>query len=102
VTKDAVLLQELRSLKEELSAARQAPSAPSEDRTSASNGNAAPVGKPEVTADQRQLHGDLHEFMDEITKLIEDAEKNVLTHSTASVIGAMIVGILIGRFLGRH
>lgn len=102
MTKDSILWRELKSLKEELSAARQTRSVSPAEHNSASSEAVSPTSTSEDTAERQRLHGDLHEFLDEITKFIEDAEKNALAHSTTSVIGAMIVGILIGRFLGRH
>jgi ElaB/YqjD/DUF883 family membrane-anchored ribosome-binding protein len=37
-----------------------------------------------------------------ITEFVEEAEQNVSEHPTASVVGALVVGILIGRLLGRR
>jgi len=101
VTADAVLSRELKSLQEELSAAQRERLSPA-DRTSASGGAAARAGQPENTAEEQQLRAELREFVNVITEFVEEAEKKVSENPTASVIGAMVVGILIGRLLGRR
>jgi len=101
VTADAVLSRELKSLQEEISDSNKELSAPA-DRTAASGGTAAPAGQAEGAPEEQQLHGQLREFVNEITEFVENAEKNVSAHPTTSVIGAMVVGILIGRLLGRR
>jgi ElaB/YqjD/DUF883 family membrane-anchored ribosome-binding protein len=40
--------------------------------------------------------------MKEATSFFDEAEKNIAAHPTESVVGALLVGILIGRLLGRH
>lgn len=102
MTVNAVLSRELKSLHEELSASHRERSLPPADRTSTSGGTAARASQLEESAEEQQLHGELREFANVITEFVEEAEKDVSAHPTASVIGAMVVGILIGRLLGRH
>ena len=101
MTADAVLSRELKSLQEELSASHRERLSPA-DRTSASGATAARAGQPEDTAEEQQLRVELREFVKVITEFVEEAEKKVSENPTASVIGAMVVGILIGRLLGRR
>lgn len=100
MTADAVLSRELKSLQEELSASHRERQSPAE-RTSASAGTAARGGQPEDAAEEQQLRAELREFVNATTEFVADAEKKVSANPTASVIGAMVVGILIGRLLGR-
>jgi len=51
-------------------------------------------------ADERELRDQLRELVDEVTSFFAEAEKNISAHPTQSVIGALLVGILIGRLLG--
>jgi len=109
---DRVLSHELKSLQEEVAAAhrqRQVPtsSSPAPDRTSAgdmpgADGAAtAAAAAPGQTAEERALRDQLGEFVDQVTQFFEDAEKNIATHPAESVIAALLLGILIGRLLGR-
>ncbi|HYB56520.1 MAG TPA: hypothetical protein VEK12_10140 [Alphaproteobacteria bacterium] len=101
MTADAVLSRELESLKEELSASHRERLSPA-DRTSTSGATAARAGRPEDIAEEQQLRAELREFVNVITEFVEEAEKKVSENPTASVVGAMVVGILIGRLLGRR
>ena len=38
----------------------------------------------------------------EVTGFFEEAEKSIATHPAQSVVGGLLVGILIGRLLGRR
>ena len=102
MTRDTVLSRELKALQEELAASRRQHLSAPADPTSASGRTAAPAGQPKDTPDEQELGGELREFVDEIKQFVEDAEKNVAAHPITSVIGAMVVGILIGRLLGRR
>ena len=95
------LSHELKSLQEELSVSKGERAALPADDASAS-GAAASVGQPEDTADEQQRRRDLREFASAITEFVQQAETNVSMRTTATVMGAMIVGILIGRLLGRR
>ncbi len=61
----------------------------------------AAAGTPE-DPEVRYLREQLRDFVDEITDFFEEAEKNVAAHPAESVLGAMLVGILIGYLLGRR
>ena len=101
---DAVLSRELKSLQEELSVSQRerlsptsAPAAPI-----VSGAIAVPVSPPKETVDEYELREQLHDFANEVTKFFEEVEKNISAHPTESVVGAMLVGVLIGRLLGRR
>jgi ElaB/YqjD/DUF883 family membrane-anchored ribosome-binding protein len=57
---------------------------------------------PEESAEEQQLKDELREFIDTATEFIEEAEKNLSAHPAATVVGALLAGILIGRLLGRR
>jgi hypothetical protein len=101
VTADPVLARELKSLQEELSASQRGRLSPSTHRASASDGTVAPAAEPEDTAEERTLRGEIGELVNVITEFVEEAEKDVSAHPAASMVGALVVGILIGRLLGR-
>jgi len=96
---DVVVSRELKSLQDELSATRQersgTPIAPPAVAPSAS-------GSADETADDVALRDQLAQFVDEATRFLDDAEKTIATHPAQSVLGALLVGILIGRLLGRR
>ena len=96
---DALVSQELKSLREELSASRKERAAVSAAAVT------APATVPESAAETREekeLLDQFHEFADEIKTLFDEAEKGVSAHPAQSVVGALLVGILIGRLLGRR
>ncbi len=103
---DALVSQELKSLQAELSAARTERVSPP-PAVAPPNAGAVPPSGPAISAsaenaeDQEALSY-LRELTDEATRFFEEAEKNIAAHPTESVVGALLVGILIGRFLGRR
>lgn len=102
---DPVVSRELKSLQEELSISRRERVAPPASPTpSAVGGGVAATfpGAPKEAAEEYELRQQLREFVNEITKFFDAAEKNIAAHPTESVVGAMLVGILIGRLLGRR
>ena len=48
------------------------------------------------------MRDDLREFIEEMTKFIADAEKNITEHPTVCIVGALLTRILIGRSFGRR
>ena len=96
---DDVVSRELKSLQEELSASQRAraerPGAPP---------TPAPSSPEPISAreDKRELRDQLGELANAVTSFIEEAEKEVAAHPAQSVVGALVVGILIGRLLGRR
>ncbi len=102
---DAVVSRELKSLQDELSVSqreRMAPPASVVPPAVASGTPAAPSPPPQETAEDRDLREQLRELVNEATAFFEEAEKNISAHPAESVFGALLVGVLIGRMLGRR
>jgi len=97
---DVVLSRELKSLQEEaLFGRRDRPAAPpAQPAPSPPSGAEA----AEEAAEERQLRDQLGDLISEVTDFFEEAEKGIAAHPAQSVVGALLVGILIGRLLGRH
>jgi len=102
VAADPVLSRELKSLHEELSAPRRERPSPTADDVPAGEKTAVPANQPEDAAEEQQQRNELREFVNTITEFFKEAEDDASAHPTASVIGAMVLGILIGRLLGRR
>jgi ElaB/YqjD/DUF883 family membrane-anchored ribosome-binding protein len=102
VTTDAVLSGELKSLQEEISASRQKRPSTPVVQTSADGEAAARVDQSPGTAEGEQQRSQLQDLVEAIKGFVEGAEKNIAAHPAANAVGAMIVGILIGRLLGRR
>ena len=110
---DPALARELKLLQEEVAALRRERISPSASVSAAAtaataggltaaSGPAAAAAPPQETGEERELRSQLAEFADQITQFFEQAEQNIVTHPAESVAGALIVGILIGRLLGRR
>jgi ElaB/YqjD/DUF883 family membrane-anchored ribosome-binding protein len=100
---DAVVSRELRSLQDELSASQRERASPTPSPAAAASGPAAaPSPPPQEAAEERALREQLRELVNEATTFFEEAEKNIAAHPTESVVGALLVGVLIGRLLGRR
>ena len=96
---DDVVSRELKSLQEELSAARrQRNEGPAVPRTQPPSS----PGAIHASAESRELRDQLGELANAVTSFLEEAEKEVAAHPAQSVVGALVVGILIGRLLGRR
>lgn len=94
---DVVASSELKSLQDELSATEQERSA------------AAPLttprpgsGDPREEESQREVWDQLRDLAGEVTNFFEEAEKSISTHPAQSIVSALLVGIFIGRLLGRR
>ena len=61
----------------------------------------APAASVAETPQERELRDQLRELTNEVTHFFEEAEKNISAHPVQSVVGALLVGILIGRLLPR-
>ncbi len=96
---DVVVARELKSLQEELSVSQK-------ERAAASSAAPAPLPIPAEpvteTPEERELRDQLRELANEVTNYFGEAEKTISAHPTESVVGALLVGILIGRLLGRR
>jgi hypothetical protein len=96
---DLVVSRELKSLQDELSAAQRerlaAPIAPDTPPPT-------PAEQSKQSSQERELRDQLRELANELTSFFEEADKTISAHPTQSVIGAMLVGILIGYLLGRR
>lgn len=99
MAEDVLVSRELRSLQDELAVSRkERTTAPAEASAVPKSGDAPASEKP----DQSQASDQLRQFVNELTGLFEEAEKSVSAHPAQSVVGALLVGILIGRLLGRR
>jgi ElaB/YqjD/DUF883 family membrane-anchored ribosome-binding protein len=95
---DAVMSRELKSMQEELSTTHRARLAARAASAAATKVTEAPKEIPE----ERELFDQLRELASEATGYFDEAEKAISAHPTQSVVGALLVGILIGRMLGRR
>ena len=101
VTTDSVVARELKSLQDEV--APPGPDSPAlSDQASANAGTAADAAPPEAPAQENEDRGALADLTTAIREFVDAAESNAAAHPTANLIGALVVGILIGRLLGRR
>jgi ElaB/YqjD/DUF883 family membrane-anchored ribosome-binding protein len=98
VTADVVVSRELKSLQDELSVAQRERSEPA----AAAIPLSSPAEPLKETTEEHELRDHLRELTGEVTSFFEDAEKGISAHPTQSVVSALLVGILIGRLLGRR
>ena len=96
---DVVVSREIKSLQDELLAGQRERLAAAPVSPPAPLSSAEPIKE---SADERELRDHLRELVNEATSFFAEAEKNISEHPTQSVVGAMLVGILIGRLLGRR
>jgi ElaB/YqjD/DUF883 family membrane-anchored ribosome-binding protein len=102
---DPLLSSELKSLQEELSVAQRERAAVRDIQIAPSTGkgDTSEPGAPlKESADESELRRQLGDLVKEITAFAEEAEKNISTHPATSVVGAMLLGILIGSLLARR
>jgi len=96
---DHVVSRELKTLQEELSAAQRErlaePTAPPMQPSS-------PPEPIDGSTEKHELRDQLSELANALTGFLEEAERDIGAHPGRSVIGALVVGILIGRLLGRR
>ena len=96
---DMVVSRELKSLQDELSATqRERPATPAAPSATP----AEPATPSNTDGNEGELREQLRELASEVTSFFEDAEKGIVAHPTQSVVGALLLGILVGRLLGRH
>ena len=97
---DVLVSRELKSLQDELASAKNNRIAVVEQSAAASPPPACATEAS--TLDEAELQGYLRQLADEVTELFGEAEKSISAHPTQSVAGALVLGILIGRLLGRR
>ncbi len=101
MTADSELSRELAALHDELSAARrEQPSSPG-DRQQAGGTNEAPR-QAQGSGANGQTAEQIQDFIDTVKEFIEDAEHNVSEHPAAGVIGAFLLGIIVGRLIWKR
>ena len=96
---DVVVSRELKTLQEELSLSQKERAVASAAAVAARPGGIEPAKE---TPDERDLRDQLRDFANELTGFFDEAEKGISAHPSQSVIGALLVGILIGRLLGKR
>ena len=103
---DPVLSRELKSLQKEAAAAQRERATPVTAPAAADRGSPSGLpandAAPAETAEERALRDQLGEFVDQVTQFFNDTEKNISAHPIESVAGALLIGILIGRLIGRR
>ena len=99
---DVLVSRELKSLQDELAAAKMDRPTASEAAAAPAVGPAAAPQAPQTPAEEVELQDYLRQLADEVTELFGKAETSISAHPTQSVAGALLVGILIGRLLGRR
>jgi ElaB/YqjD/DUF883 family membrane-anchored ribosome-binding protein len=99
MTTDAV--SELAALQAELSASQRKRQSAVGDRAPASH---APEPPPRADTAEEDGHAEreVGDFVNLLKEFVEDAEHNIAEHPAASVVGALLIGILIGRLLARR
>ncbi len=106
------MLEELLSLRNELSTARSAQrprdaSSPAaaepraEDRKPAARGPVA-AAAPDGAADGQTPRDEIGELMSEAARFLEERESEIGAHPFAIAIGGIVVGLFIGRMLWRR
>ena len=105
---DPTIVRELTSLRAEMTAAQGAHPQPAgvtvgpvpQGAASQETASAAPnpAGQSEADADEKQVRDLMQEFVDEASHFFDEAEKNISAHPMASVVGALVVGILVGTY----
>ena len=97
---DGLVLQELKTLKEAMSTSRQERAAAASAAQGAAPADVA--GPVTETAGNTAKSDQFGQFVDELKGLFDGADNSISAHPGRSIIGAVLVGILIGRLLGRR
>ncbi len=98
---DALISRELKSLQDEMSAAKAQRTASTDQPAEPSPTMVRPAAAAPDAADLA-VESQLRQFANELTEWFGEAEKSISAHPAQSVAGALLVGILIGRLLGRR
>jgi len=101
---DAMVSQELQSLHDELATSRRERASTTPPTAAATTPATTPLeaAGADGSAEEKEFREQLRQLGDEATRFFEQAEKNIAEHPAESVIGALLLGILIGRLLGRR
>jgi ElaB/YqjD/DUF883 family membrane-anchored ribosome-binding protein len=99
---DATLTHELRALKEELAAGRGERAAAAAEQAEHAEELQAEPPPMEEAAEDRHIVEQLQDLIATFKDYIQEAEHNIEEHPAASVIGALLLGILIGRHIGKR
>lgn len=99
---DALVSRELKSLQEELAGGKMGRAAKNDAAASPATAPIVSAEAPQEAREQVELQDHLRQLADEITELFGKSETSISAHPTQSVAGALLVGILIGRLLGRR
>jgi hypothetical protein len=98
MTADDVIARELKSLQQDVAALRrQRPPGPAGQAAPA-----APAEPPAPAGEDSDLWEQMRELVDEATGFLKEAERGIAAHPAQSVVGALFLGIVIGRLLGRR
>jgi ElaB/YqjD/DUF883 family membrane-anchored ribosome-binding protein len=97
---DSILSRELESLRDELAQTQQVrrASGPAPEPTVHARAPEPIQESPHL----QELHDQLRDLANEVAEFFDEAEKNIAAHPAQSVIGALLVGILIGRLLASR
>jgi ElaB/YqjD/DUF883 family membrane-anchored ribosome-binding protein len=105
---DPVVTRELKALQDDVSTSQRRRRSRREAHPAANAAAPPPEAvsaKPQDeadSADAQKLGDELRELLHEAAGVFDEAEKNVAAHPTASVLSALLVGILIGRLTARR
>jgi ElaB/YqjD/DUF883 family membrane-anchored ribosome-binding protein len=100
MTTNSIVSRELESLRNELAQTQQV--------RRASGSAPEPIAQaraPEPiqeSAHVQEMHDELRDLANEVAEFFDEAEKNIAAHPAQSVIGALLVGIVIGRLLASR
>jgi ElaB/YqjD/DUF883 family membrane-anchored ribosome-binding protein len=101
MTARSQIARELAALHQEMSTAKRGRCSPIND-PSAGGGEEAGADAAEIATEERVAAADDGDLLDMVREFITEAEHNIAEHPAATVVGALLVGILIGRLLGRR
>jgi len=100
---DVIVSRELRSLQDELLGSQKERTAVPASPPAAPAAAASPLpDRPAEPSEDSELRDHLRELATEVTGFFEEAEKTIAAHPAQSAAGALLVGILIGRLIGRR
>jgi hypothetical protein len=103
-------IEELKSLKEELSTHRAArkswDAAPSaavgDERGGPASTAPGPSAGPDGAAGGEKLRHEIGDLMNEAVRFLEDQESDTAPHPVAIAIGGLVVGLIVGLMLRRR